>query len=118
MEDNTIKVYVQIDSNNIITNILSDIESQIMGINIESLTQIDEGTGDKYAHAQGNYLDKGLIDSNGKYNYKLVAGKPVELTDDEKASLFPSKTVTEPTIADLQSQIFNLTTQLVNGGAL
>lgn len=25
---------------------------------------------------------------------------------------------TEPTIADLQAQIFNLTTQLINGGAL
>ncbi len=123
MEETTYKVYVQADSNNVITNILSDLESTIMKISIEGWTQIDEGQGDKFAHAQGNYFaiddKKLLMDSNGKYNYKLVDGKPVELTNAEKESLFPTETIVQPpTNADLQAQIFNLTTQLVNGGVI
>jgi hypothetical protein len=83
--DNKIKVYIKIDENNII----KDINSSIFLNNVEGYIQVDEGQGDKYAHAQGNYLDKGLIDSKGKYNYKLVDGKVVELTTEEKATLFP-----------------------------
>lgn len=114
MEENLIKVYVQVDSNNVITNI----NSNIFISDTTGWIQIDEGIGDKYSHAQGNYLDKPLMDSNGKNNYKLVDNKSVELTDEEKASLFPIVTIAEPTIADLQAQIFNLTSQLVNGGVL
>lgn len=115
MEENLIKVYIQIESNNVITSI----NSSVFITDATGWTQIDEGIGDKYSHAQGNYLDKGLMDSNGKYNYKLVDGKPVELTDAEKASLFPTEITTQPpTNADLQSQIFNLTAQLVNGGVI
>ena len=50
---------------------------------------IDEGVGDKYAHAQGNYLEHGLMDDSGRYNYKLLDGNVVELTEAEKEELFP-----------------------------
>jgi len=96
MEENTIKVYVQIDSNNVIKEINSSIF-------IEELTgwiQTDEGQGDKYSHAQGNYLEKGLMDSESKYNYKLVDGKVVELTDVEKISLFPTS-ILQPTADEI-----------------
>lgn len=86
MEENLIKVYVKLDSNNCITQIDSSIFIQ----DTIGWTQIDEGNGDKYAHAQGNYLKKGLVDSNGKYNYKLADGNIVELTDAEKVTLFPT----------------------------
>lgn len=82
MEEN-IKVYVQVDNNNCITNV----NSEIFIIDITNWVQIDEGVGDKYAHAQGSYLEKGLFDNNGKYNYKLVDGKPVERTEAEKFDL-------------------------------
>ncbi|AGF54536.1 hypothetical protein B0P06_001391 [Clostridium saccharoperbutylacetonicum] len=82
-----IKVYVKVDSNNVITQI----DSSIFLFNVESWVKIDEGIGDKYSHAQGNYLDKPLIDMQGKFNYKLVDGKIVELTDEEKEKLFPTK---------------------------
>ncbi|MBE5803322.1 MAG: hypothetical protein E7316_02305 [Clostridiales bacterium] len=49
----------------------------------EGWTLIDEGCGDRYAHAQGNYLDKTLADDRGIYRYKLVDGKPVERTTEE-----------------------------------
>lgn len=87
MNEITYRVYVKLDSNNVVVEILSNIESQITGISIDGWTQIDEGTGDKYTHAQGNYLDKGLIDINNKYNYKLVDGNVVELTEDEKTKI-------------------------------
>ena len=33
---------------------------------------IDEGSGDKYAHAQSNYLEKRIYDDQGRYNYKYI----------------------------------------------
>ncbi|WP_394805783.1 hypothetical protein, partial [Clostridium neonatale] len=66
--------------------------------------QIDEGTGDKYAHAQGNYFpkDKPLRDSQGRCNYKYTDNEVVELTDEEKESLFPTQ-LQQPT----EQQILN-----------
>lgn len=89
MEENMINVYVKLDSNNIIT----EITSSIFLTDVKGYTQIDQGEGDKYSHSQGSYLGNGLVDSNGQYNYKLVDNKPVELTEEEKTSLFPVKTL-------------------------
>lgn len=80
-----IKVYAKINEQNIIT----DINSSIFLDSIEGYIQIDEGSGDKYAHAQGNYLDKRLIDESGRFNYKYVNNRLVELTEEEKKELFP-----------------------------
>lgn len=46
-------------------------------------TKIDQGIGDKYHHAQGNYLPGPLMTEGGAYRYKLVNGKPVECTPEE-----------------------------------
>ena len=83
MEENLIKVYVKVDTNNVITNINSD----IFITDTESWTQIDEGRGDSYAHAQSSYLDKVLMDDSGNYNYKLVNGEIILRTDIEKIDL-------------------------------
>jgi hypothetical protein len=79
------KVYVKTDSNDVIT----EINSNIFLKSVENYIMIDEGEGDRYAHAQGNYLDKGLIDDYGRYNYKQLDGKAIELTEVEKKALFP-----------------------------
>ena len=84
--EESIKVYVKVDGNNIITQI----DSSIFLFAVEEWIMIDEGVGDKFSHAQGNYFEKGLIDSKGNYNYKLVDNKFVELTEEEKKKLFPS----------------------------
>ena len=91
MENMKIKVYVKINEHNIIT----DINSSIFLNNIEGYIQIDEGSGDKYAHAQGNYLEKSLADESGRFNYKFEDGKVLELTEEEKNTLFP-KTEVQP----------------------
>ena len=96
MEENLINVYVKLDSNNIITQI----DSSIFLFNVEGWIKIDEGQGDKYSHAQGSYLEKPLIDMQGKYNYKFVDNKPTELTEEEKEKLFPTP-APQPTSDDL-----------------
>ena len=73
-------VYVRTDSGGIIT----DINSSAF-VDGASWIEIDRGEGDKYHHAQGHYLEHGLADADGLYNYKLVGGIPVLRSDDEKA---------------------------------
>ena len=89
------KVYVKVDSNSVITEINSDIFLE----SVEGYTLVDEGDGDRFAHAQGNYLEHGLIDGKGRYNYKLQDGNAIELTESEKEELFP---VPEPTPSDTE----------------
>lgn len=74
------KVYVRTDSGGIVTDINSS--AFVSG---DGWTEIDCGEGDKFHHAQGNYLEYGLADADGIYNYKLVDGIPVLRSDDEKA---------------------------------
>lgn len=92
MENIKVKVYAKTNENNIITAI----NSSIFLNSIEGYTKIDEGSGDKYAHAQGNYLEKGLVDESGRYNYKFEDGRILELTEEEKNTLFPKTEVSTP----------------------
>jgi hypothetical protein len=80
--NNTYNVYVKVDTNN---NIIV-INSSAFITDTTGWTQIDEGYGDKYHHAQGNYFDKGIITNSGIYRYKLVNNIPVEKTADQIAS--------------------------------
>lgn len=77
---NTYEVYVKTDENGIITAI----NSSAFLTDTIGWTEIDEGTGDRYHHAQGHYLDKPLTDDKGIYNYLLLDGKPVLRTDEDK----------------------------------
>lgn len=74
------KVYVKTAENGVITAI----NSNAFLPDTTGWTEIDEGTGDKYHHAQNHYLPAGLTDENGIYNYKLVDGKPELRTDEDK----------------------------------
>lgn len=116
MEEFKYKVYVQIDSNNCITGIESDLTLK----DTTGYIPIDEGAGDKYSHAQGNYftLDgkEPLRDMQGKYNYKLIDNKPVELTEAEKEKLFPTP-IPQPTLEqqllETQALVANLQEQIL-----
>lgn len=61
-----IKVYIKVNENNEIIDITSSVFIQ----DSTSWIEADSGFGDKYAHAQSQYLDKGLADEDGNYNYK------------------------------------------------
>lgn len=72
-------VYVKINSVGYITAV----NSSAFLTDLTGWTEIDSGTGDKYHHAQGNYLPGPLMTDGGAYRYKLEDGKPVECTPEE-----------------------------------
>lgn len=79
------KVYVLLDQDNHITSINSDIF--LSEEEMSTMTEIDQGQGDKYAHAQSQYLEKELVDEHGRYNYKFLEGKVVEVAEAEKPTI-------------------------------
>ena len=97
-------VYVRVDEAGRIVAVNSDAFLPSM----EGWVRIDEGYGDKYHHAQGNYLPGPLTDENGIYRYKLVSGKVIARTAEEMASDVPEP-ATEPTanerIAALEEEL-------------
>lgn len=112
--NNEYKVYVSLQDG-YITSINSEIF--LTQEEMDSMTEIDQGQGDKYAHAQSQYLDKGLTDEHGRYNYKLENGKVVELEEIDKPAIVEPKqepTEQEKINAQLMLQIAQLKAQ-VNG---
>lgn len=72
-------VYVQTDEKGRIIAI----NSNAFLDSLQGWTKIDEGYGDKYCHAQGNYLPGSLTDERGVYRYKLMEGQAKERTREE-----------------------------------
>lgn len=78
---NEYKVYVSLQDG-YITSINSDIF--LSQEEIQTMTEIDQGQGDKYAHAQSQYLEKELVDEHGRYNYRFLEGKVIEVAEADK----------------------------------
>lgn len=72
-------------------------------------TKIDEGIGDRYHHAQGNYLRGPVFDERGIPRYKLVDGAVVERTqeemDDEVAALPPAPATVDERLDELYAAL-------------
>lgn len=110
--ENEYKVYVSL-SNGYITSINSEIF--LSQEEIQTMTEIDKGQGDRYAHAQSQYLEKGLVDEQGRYNYKYVEGKVVEASEEDKPKVVEPKaepTEQEKINAQLMLQIAQLKAQM------
>ena len=73
------KVYAKTDIRGCITEINSDAFLP----DVNGWTQIDEGDGDKFHHAQGNYFLQPIMTVEGVPRYKLADGKAVERTAEE-----------------------------------
>lgn len=81
------RVFIKIDDKNCVIAI----NSEIFISDLTGWIQIDDGVGDRYAHAQGNYFPKSLTDENGVYRYKYADGIVSERTAEEiEIKLFPS----------------------------
>lgn len=109
------KVYVKLNEDKCITSI--DSEIFLTDDEIQGMTNIDEGEGDKFVHAQSQYLEKSLYDELGRYNYKYIDGAVVEIAEEDKPT--PTTPKKEPTEqerinAQLMLQIAQLKAQ-VNG---
>ena len=109
---NEYKVYVSLQDG-YITSINSDIF--LSEEEIQTMTEIDQGRGDKYAHAQSQYLEKGLVDEQCRYNYKFVEGKVIEIAEADKPTIEEPKSVPteqEKINAQLMLQIAQLKSEL------
>lgn len=74
-------VYVQTNDAGYITAVnSSDFLTDLTG-----WTKIDEGAGDKFHHAQGNYFSGPIFTEGGACCYKLVDGEVVGCTEEEIA---------------------------------
>lgn len=100
-----IKVYVKINGNNEITRIASSVFLE----DTEGWIEIDSGASDKYAHAQSQYLEKGLMDNQERYNYKLIDGNVIEILEEEKPVIEVNKPITtEERIAALEAAMLEI----------
>ena len=77
-----------------------DINSDAFLAETAGWTQIDEGVGDKFHHAQGNCLPGPKYDERGIPRYKLVDGKAQERTQEEIDADYTPPEV-EPTAEEL-----------------
>ncbi len=91
------KVYIEIDKRNNVTKIFSSVFEEASKNSI----LINEGFGDKYAHAQSNYLKKTLFNIDGIAQYKYENGKVVEKTVEE-ISVEYGKKIQKETVSDLE----------------
>lgn len=81
--ENIYSVYIELNDSNYIIAVNSD------GF-VRDLTgwiKIDEGRGDRYYHAQGNYFNKPIMTEFGVYRYQYVDSAIKELTNEEIAEL-------------------------------
>lgn len=89
---------------------LKDDKNRIIAVNssaflgdITGWIKIDEGVGDRYMHAQGNYLPGPVTDERGIPRYKLAEGNVVERAQEEMdADYTPTEDV--KTNAELQAE--------------
>ena len=59
-------------------NEIIEVGSNIFIENFSNWIKIDEGTGDKYAHAQNQYLEKTIVNEDGQFNYIFENNKVKE----------------------------------------
>lgn len=93
IENEPTKVYIKTDSSGNVTAV----NSNIFLSNLVGWTYIDEGHGDKYAHAQGNYFDKPIMTDEGIYRYKYIDNAVDEKTEEEIAEEIGQLPEPEPT---------------------
>lgn len=83
------RVYALVNSNGQVISINSD---AFLTDGSTGWVKIDEGTGDRYHHAQNNYMGKPLWCEGGPARYKYVDGEIVERSQeeiDEEIASFP-----------------------------
>lgn len=74
-----IKVYIKVNESNCVI----DVNSSVFLDDVTDWIEIDEGSGDKYSHAQSNYFDTPLINYYGTYIYKWTGTEVVKRSDEE-----------------------------------
>lgn len=73
------KVYARVDDKGRVL----EVGSSAFIRDLDGWVEIDQGAGDRYQHAQANYLPGPLLDERGICRYKLLDGALVERTAEE-----------------------------------
>lgn len=82
----------------------TDMKNRIVAINSSDFvssdwgTKIDEGFGDKYHHAQGNYFPLPIYTTDNIPRYKLVDGTPALRSEEEIEADRAAKPKPEPAL--------------------
>lgn len=105
------RVFIKTDSQDRIIAV----NSEIFISDFSGWTEIDSGDGDRFVHAQGNYLPKSVIDDNGIFRYKYVDGAIYERSADEMAADMPEDTPVPPSNAELAAAIAELVEVIMSG---
>ena len=105
------RVFIKTDSQDRITAV----NSEIFISDLSGWTEIDSGDGDRFVHAQGNYLPKSVIDDNGIFRYKYVDGAIYERSADEMAADMPVPEPAPPSNAELAAAIAELAEVICSG---
>ena len=79
MQEHTYKVLVRVDS----AGRVVDINSSAFVKDASGWVKIDEGYGDRYHHAQGNYFPKPIYEERGIPIYKYIDNEVLERTQEE-----------------------------------
>lgn len=106
-----LRVYIKTDE----MNRLTAVNSEVFISDISGWVEIDRGDGDKFAHAQVNYLPKSLMDENGVYRYKYENGVISERSADEMAEDMVAPEPAPPTNEELAAAIAELA-EVICGG--
>lgn len=109
MDTESCKVLVRIDDAGRVMAINSD--AFVSG---DGWTAIDEGEGDRYRHAQNNYLLKPLTDERGVYRYKLVDGLVAQRTQAEMDADFDARPAPEPTAEEKERTLLKAQIQALS----
>ena len=103
-------VYIRVDD----AGRMVDINSSAFLTDTDGWMELDHGYGDRYHHAQGNYLPRTLVDDRGIYRYKLDGDTIRERTAEEMdADVKPAeKSVLEKRLEKIETSL-NTITELV-----
>lgn len=105
------RVFIKTDEKNRI----AAVDSEIFISDTSGWVEIDSGDGDKFAHAQGNYFPKPVMDENGVYRYKYENGAVCERSADEMAADIPDPAPVPPTNEELAAAIAELAEVICSG---
>ena len=96
-------VYIRVDDKGRVV----DINSSAFLQDSTGRVQIDSGAGDRYHHAQGNYLPKPVYNWSGVPVYKMEMGKIKERSEEEiRADIKPpEKTEIEKRIETIEKTV-------------
>lgn len=106
--ENPYIVYVKINLNGYIT----DVNSSAFLTDTSGWVKIDEGYGDKYHHAQGNYFLEPIVAYKGVYRYIYDNGVVRDCTAEEIAEQEKNIPVPETTPNEYESRIAALEEEL------